>query len=219
MGSEMCIRDSGDKVQAGDTLATVQSNESLQNYTVQAPIGGLIVVRNVQVGEATGQEPMFVIADLSEVWVELDVFGRDLEKVLAGQAVDIETFDGYRVLGEIDWISPLSAHASQSVRARVRLDNPEGRLRPGQFVRGRVTIAEHAVPLALRLSALQRIRDAEVIFARFGDLYEMRMPETGRRDNEWVAVLGGVTPGTEYVTDNSYLIKADIEKSGASHDH
>jgi cobalt-zinc-cadmium efflux system membrane fusion protein len=209
----------GDTVRAGDTLATVQSNESLQNYTVQAPIDGLIVVRNAQIGEATGEEPMFVIADLTEVWVELDVFGRDLPRVSAGQAVEIETFDGYRTEGVIDWVSPLAAHASQSVSARIRLPNPEGALRPGQFAQGHVTVAEHDVKLAVRQSAVQRFRDFRVVFARYGDTYEVRMLETGRQNRDWVEVLGGLEPGTEYVTANSYLIKADIEKAGASHDH
>ena len=76
----------GDVVSAGDVLATVQSNESLQEYHVKAPINGLIVKRDIQVGEATGDEPLFVIADLSEVWVELDVFVRDLELIKKGQA-------------------------------------------------------------------------------------------------------------------------------------
>jgi cobalt-zinc-cadmium efflux system membrane fusion protein len=151
--------------------------------------------------------------------VELDVFGRDLPNVQAGQSVAVETFDGYRVQGKIDWISPLAAHASQSVRARIPLPNPDGRLRPGQFVRGRVTIAEHDVPLAVRKSAVQRFRDFQVVFARFGETYEVRMLDLGRGDNEWVEVLGGLAPGTDYVTSNSYLIKADIDKSGASHDH
>ncbi len=212
-------RQLGEQVRAGDVLATVQSNESLQTYPVKAPIGGVIVRRDVQVGESTGDQPLFVIADLSTVWVELDVFGGDLARVQPGQAVDIETFDGYRSQGRIDWLSPLAAHASQSVQARVPLPNPEGRLRPGQFVRGQVSIAEHAVPLAVRRSALQRFRDFQVVFARFGDNYEVRMLDLGRRNRDWVEVLGGLEPGTEYVTANSYLIKADIEKSGASHDH
>jgi len=58
-----------------------------------------------------------------------------------------------------------------------------------------------------------------VVFARFGDTYEVRMLELGRGNRDWIEVLGGLVPGTEYVTANSYLIKADIEKSGASHDH
>jgi cobalt-zinc-cadmium efflux system membrane fusion protein len=212
-------RSLGDTVRAGDRLATVQSNDSLQDYTIGAPIGGQIVTRSAQIGEATGAEPLFVLADLSEVWVELDVFGRDLPRVRAGQPVEVETFDGYRAQGVIDWISPLAAHASQSVSARVRLPNPDGALRPGQFVQGRVTVAEHNVALAVRQSAMQRFRDFQVVFARFGDTYEVRMLETGRRNREWVEVLGGLEPGTEYVTANSYLVKADIEKASASHDH
>jgi cobalt-zinc-cadmium efflux system membrane fusion protein len=58
-----------------------------------------------------------------------------------------------------------------------------------------------------------------VVFARFDDFYEVRMLELGRRNRDWVEVLGGIESGTRYVTENSYLIKADIEKSGASHDH
>lgn len=210
----------GDVVRAGDVLATVQSNESLQEYHVKAPVNGLIVKRDVQVGEATGDEPLFVIVDLSEVWVELDVFVRDLELIKKGQVVMVESLDGnYRKAASIDWVSPLTAHASQSVRARVIVANEDGALRPGQFIRGHVTVGEHAVSLAVRQAALQRFRDFQVVFARFDDVYEVRMLELGRRNHEWVEVLGGIESGTQYVTENSYLIKADIEKSGASHDH
>jgi len=213
-------RNLGDRVKAGDVLATVQSNESLQTYSVKAPIAGMIIKRDVQVGEATGDKPIFVIADLSNVWVELDLFSRDLEQVRIGQNVTIQSLDGqYRTRGVIDWISPLAAHASQSVTARVPINNTEGDLRLGQFVRGMVEVADYPAPLAVKQSGLQRFRDHQVVFARFGDIYEVRMLELGRRNRDWIEVLGGLVPGTEYVTANSYLIKADIEKSGASHDH
>ena len=210
----------GDAVDTGTVLATIQSNESMQDYDVKAPIAGLIVKRDIQVGETTGDEPLFVITDLSDVWVELDVFVRDLALIRKGQAAVIETLDGaYRTTASIDWVSPLTAHASQSVRARVAINNEEGRFRPGQFVRGRVTVAEYTVPLAVRQSALQFFRDHRVVYARFDDIYEVRMLELGRQNSDWAEVLSGLDPGTEYVTENSYLIKADIEKSGASHDH
>jgi cobalt-zinc-cadmium efflux system membrane fusion protein len=210
----------GDVIRAGDVLATVQSNESLQDYDVRAAIDGQIIKRDIQVGEATGDEALFIIADLSDVWVELDIFVRDLALVKKGRPVLVDTLDGdYQKTAIIDWVSPLTAHASQSVRARVIVDNKDGVLRPGQFVRGHVTVAEHAVPLAVRQSAIQRFRDFQVVFARFDDNYEVRMLELGRRNGEWVEVLDGIEPGTNYVTGNSYLIKADIEKSGASHDH
>ncbi len=87
------------------------------------------------------------------------------------------------------------------------------------FVRGEVVIDQIDVPLAVKQSGIQRFRDFKVVYARIGETYEVRMLELGRTDGRWVEVLGGLKPGTEYVTNNSYLIKADIEKSGASHDH
>jgi cobalt-zinc-cadmium efflux system membrane fusion protein len=209
----------GQPVRRGDLLAQIQSNESLQNYTLKAPISGIIMQRNLQVGEATGNEALFTIVDLSEVWIELNLFDKDLQRVKQGQTVQIETLSGQAVDGTISWLSPMATHASQSIQARVVLKNPTGAFRPGQFVRGSVITGEHAVPLAVRQSAIQRFRDFQVVFARFDDTYEVRMLELGRSDHDWVEVLGGLKAGTEYVTDNSYLIKADIEKSGASHDH
>ncbi len=212
-------RNLGDTVKGGDLLARIQSNESLQSYSLKAPIDGVILSRDIQIGMITGDAPLFLIADLSQVWVELDVFGRDLGKVQAGQAARIATLEGDVIDGSIDWVSPLASHASQSVQARVVLDNRDGKLRPGQFVRATVTVDDIPVELAVRQSAIQQFRDFRVVFAKIGDTYEVRMLEFGRRNADWVEVTGGLKPGTEYVTGNSYLIKADIEKSGASHDH
>jgi len=209
----------GDIVKAGTTLVTVESSESLQEYQITAPISGQIIGRNVQPGEVTAAEPLFTIVDLSHVWVELDIFTMDISKVREGLLVTIETLDDYSTEGTIDWLSPFSSDSSQSTRARVSLDNPDGRLRPGQFVRAEVAIAEHEVPLAVRQSAVQGFRDFQVVYARFAETYEVRMLEFGISDAEWLEVTGGLTAGTEYVTENSYLIKADIEKTGASHDH
>lgn len=209
----------GDKVKAGDVLARIQSNESLQTYSVKAPINGVILNRNLQIGATTSDDPLFLITDLSEVWVELDVFSRNAQRVKTGQDVRVETLNGEHLSGRIDWVSPLANHASQSIGVRVVLNNENGLLRPGQFVRGLVTIAEHQVDLAVRKSAIQRFRDFDVVFAQVGDNYEVRMLELGRQNQDWAEVTGGLKPGTQYVTENSYLIKADIEKSGASHDH
>lgn len=212
-------RELGDRVKRGEVLAVIQSNESMQAYQLTAPISGVIVQRDVQVGETAASEPLFIVADLSQVWAELDVFNQDINRVMPGQAVALETLSGHRVNGKIDWLSPMVAHASQSVQARVIIDNKDLKLRPGQFIRGQVTVAQYDVSLAVRKSGIQGFRDFQVVFARIGDTYEVRMLELGRADNDWIEVLGGLKPGTEYVMENSYLIKADIEKSGASHDH
>ncbi|MFU8838397.1 MAG: efflux RND transporter periplasmic adaptor subunit [Thiohalomonadaceae bacterium] len=209
----------GAQLRAGTVLARVQSNESLQTYTIEAPLSGTVLRLDAQPGMVTSEAPLFVIADLSRVWIELDVFSRDLDRISLGQMASVQTLDGRSYPGRIDWIAPLAAHASQSVTARVVLENPDGQLRPGMFVRADVVVAEHAVDLAVRQSALQRFRDFQVVYARVGDTYEVRMLELGRQNQQWIEVLEGLKPGTEYVVENSYLIKADIEKSGASHDH
>jgi cobalt-zinc-cadmium efflux system membrane fusion protein len=211
----------GDKVPRGAVLAIVQSNESLESYGVVAPSGGTVLERGGQVGEvSSSSEPLFVIADLSSVWVELDAFGADLKRLAAGQPVAVEAADGSaQGQGKLVRIAPVASAASQSVRARVLLDNAEGAWRPGQFVRGRVLVAETAVPLVVKHAGLQQFRDFQVVFAQVGDTYEVRMLELGRADRNFVEVLGGLEPGERYVTENSFLVKADIEKSGASHDH
>ncbi len=210
----------GDVVVAGEVLATVQSNESLETYPVTSPVAGVVLLRNAVAGEATGEEPIFVVGDLSKLWAELDVFGRDLTRIKPGQAVRVASLDERQATESvIAAISPMTMHASQSVRARVVLDNAQGLWRPGQFVHGAVTVAETRAPLAVRNSALQRFRDFTVVFAQVGDVYEVRMLELGKTDGVWTEVLGGLEPGERYVTGNSFLIKADIDKSGASHDH
>jgi cobalt-zinc-cadmium efflux system membrane fusion protein len=212
-------RNVGDAVRAGEALATVESNESLQTYSVTAPIAGTITQRHAAPGEQTDEQSLFEIADFSSVWAELDVFSRDRPRLREGLPVTIGTDNGLTATGTIAYLAPVGNRASQSLTARVVLDNADGRWIPGQFVAGRVTVASTAVALAVPLSALQRFREFDVVFAQVGETYEVRMLTLGRRDAGFVEVLEGLAPGTTYVTENSYLIKADIEKAGASHDH
>ncbi len=124
-----------------------------------------------------------------------------------------------RVDTTLDRLLPLASAASQTVVARALLPNPEGTWRPGMAVQGEVTVASREVPLAVQRIGLQRFRDFTVVFAQIGETYEVRMLELGEQDDEHIEVLAGIKPSTPYVTEQSFLIKADIEKSGASHDH
>lgn len=211
----------GDRVRAGETLAVVESSQSLVNYPIQAPIDGLVLARSTNVGYmATTDGTLFEIADLSNVWVLLHAFGRDADRVKPGQPVTVESLDGTaHGEGTVDFVHPDAEASSQAVTVRVVLDNADGRWRPGAFVRGSVTVVEKQVPLAVKSSGLQRFRDFTVVFAQFGELYEVRMLELGASDDTHTEVRNGIDPGQTYVAENSFLIKADIEKSGASHDH
>ena len=109
---------------------------------------------------------------------------------------------------------------TQTVIANVELPNADGATwRPGKAVEGEAVVGAHSAPLAVRTQAWQRFRDFTVVFARIEETYEVRMLELGRRSPEWTEVLGGLEPGEVYVSENAYLIRADVEKSGASHDH
>jgi cobalt-zinc-cadmium efflux system membrane fusion protein len=209
----------GDTVRSGQALARVESNESLNPYTLTAPIGGVVTERAANPGEHTDGRRLFTIMDTSSVWVDLAVFPSDLSSVQAGAPVVIHAANGdIRRGGVVSRLNTV-AEVNQSVLARVVLDNADGALVPGMFLTGEIQAAEHAVPLAVKRTGLQSFRDFTVVYALVGDEYEVRMLDLGRQDAEWIEVLGGLDPGTRYVTTNSYLVKADIEKSGASHDH
>lgn len=210
----------GDVVKAGDTLATVESDDSLQVYAVTAPIGGTIVERNTNPGEAAGESPIFVIADYSSLWAELSAFPRNVGRLRVGLPLRVQAVDGdAEVQGTIARLAPAVNGGAGLYSARVVLDNRDHRWVPGQFVRGTVRVGARRVPLAVKRSGLQAFRDFTVVFEQVGETYEVRMLELGAQDDTWVEVLGGLKPGVNYVAENSYLIKADIEKSGASHDH
>jgi cobalt-zinc-cadmium efflux system membrane fusion protein len=209
----------GDSVHKGQPLAKVESNESLKSYTIKAPISGVITQRDANPGEQTGGRQLFTITDTSSVWVDLSVFPADRARVIAGAPVTINAATGGPSVESVINRVNVQAEANQSVTARVVLDNPDVRFLPGTYVTAEVTVGTHPVPLAVKRTGLQAFRDFTVVYAQVGDEYEVRMLELGRQDREWIEVLGGLDPGTRYVSENSYLVKADIEKSGASHDH
>jgi cobalt-zinc-cadmium efflux system membrane fusion protein len=209
----------GDAVRTGQTLATIESNESLRPYTIDAPIGGVITERAANPGEQTADRRLFTIVDTSSVWANLAVFLGDRARVQVGAPATVSsTLGGAAVTGTIAHMSVL-ADASQAVTARVVLDNAAGAWALGTYVASEVEVAQTQVPLAVKRNGLQAFRDFTVVYAQVGDEYEVRMLELGRQAGEWVEVLGGLKPGTRYVTENSYVLKADVEKSGASHDH
>lgn len=210
----------GDSVKAGERLARIESNESLQSYSVTSPLAGTVIERHANAGEVAGDKALFAVADYSSLWVDLTVFPRDRARIKVGQPVAVTSVDGEQsAQAQIAVITPSSEPGSQNLIARLTLQNPEGLWTPGLFVTGEVTVAEHEAELVVPVSAIQAFRDFQVVYARVGNTYEVRMLDLGRSDGERVEVQGGLDPGTEYVTENSFLIKADIEKSGATHDH
>lgn len=210
----------GDQVTAGEPLARIESNESLQQYDVTSPMDGVVLERNASIGNVADDEALFVVGDLTRLQVDFHIFPKDLHRVSPGQDVMITSIDDrLTATAKLQTLLPTKELETQTVIARVLLSNPEKTWLPGMTVRGDIVVNREEIPLAVRTEALQRFRDFTVVFARVDETYEVRMLELGRQSPEWIEVLGGIKPGQDYVTQNSFLIKADVEKSGASHDH
>ena len=210
----------GDYVKRGQLLARIESSESLQVYPVYSTVSGVVAERNGNPGDVTFDRALYVITDPAQTTVVFNIFPKDLGAVQPGMTVQVETMDGTAIaqvrLG--DYLPDGNVEAGTAL-IRAALPNRGGRLRPGMALRGRITINAVQVPLAVRTEALQRFRDFTVVFANYGEDYEVRMLTLGRKSPEWTEVLSGIKPGTPYVAKGAFLIRADVEKSGASHDH
>ena len=210
----------GQAVRKGQLLARVESSESLQTYSITAPISGVIIERNANVGGVAYDSPLYVIADPNSLHAEFFLFPRDAEKVRAGQTVEVRTLDkATKITAKVETVLPSADPATQTVMVHVHLPGSQGIFRPGLGVEASFFTGEQGVPLAVRTEAIQTFREGPVVFAKFGDTYEVRMLKIGRQTPEWTEVLEGLEPGATYVTKNAFLIRADIEKSGAGHDH
>ncbi len=213
-------RQRGERVERGDLLALVENNVSLQAYELRSPISGTIIEKYLNNGAFVDGEPVYLVSDLSTVWVELDIPGLEAARVRPGLTVSVSRDGGASIeAGSISYLSPVGDSATQMITARVVLPNDDGNWRPGLFVSGTIVLDENAVPLAVKAEGIQTFRDWDVVFLRVGSTFEIRPLEIGRRDPTWVEVLSGIEPGEDYVTSNSFLVKADVGKSAASHDH
>lgn len=194
---------------------------NLGRFELRAPLTGVVIGKDVTAGEAVeGPETIFTIADLSTVWADITISQSQLSAVREGQQVVVHSDAmNHEVAGTITYIGSLIGEESRSARARVVIPNPNGVWRPGLFINVHLTQSETVVPVAVKAEALQTFRDWDVVFIKAGNLFEAKPLELGRREGEWVEVISGLTPGTEYAAKNSFIVKADVMKSGASHDH
>jgi len=121
------------------------------------------------------------------------------------------------VVGRIAHIYPNQAN-SPTLVARVLLDNPQGSWSPGLLVEGVVLVEQVEVDLMVDNDAIQLIENSPVVFVQEGNRYFPRQVVLGRSDDVSTEVLAGLSVGERYVIENSYLIKADLEKEGIEED-
>lgn len=215
----------GDPVKSGETLAIVESNESLRPYEIKSGLAGTVIKKEIAPGEfVSDKETLFVVADLSTVWIDLSVPRRDFAGLHEGQPVWIDTgFGEPKLESTLSYISPFGSENTQTLLARAVIPNPDGRLRPGLFVTGEIVAGERKVPVAVKTSALQTLDGTTVVFVQEGDgdeiVFEARVIKVGEQNGKLTEIRSGIAADEKYAAANSFILKAELGKGEASHEH
>ena len=198
-----------------------QKEHSFIQYELRSPLGGVIIQKHLTTGEAVkNDDDVFLLADFSEVWANIAIPAKDLKYVKLGQNVVVKDENlGIEAKGNLTYLDSIIDEKNRTVTGRVVIPNPKGHWRPGTFVTLKLVLEERTVPLAVPTKAIQTIRDWSVVFVKYGNFFEARPLELGENDGNWVEVLQGLSVGEHYVAQNSFVVKAEIEKSSAVHEH
>jgi cobalt-zinc-cadmium efflux system membrane fusion protein len=209
----------GQTVKKGQVLLTLFNRQSLRTYTLVSPTDGDITQRFVNTGDHADKNILLEVTDLSSVWIELSAFPHDIETLAKGQ--DVWVYDMHqhnRTKGKIIYVAPIMTEG-HIARARAILSNKQQHWRPGMHIKADINIDTPKVPLAVKTSALQRLEGKSVVFTKEGNQFDSRPVVLGKSDQLFTEIISGLSQGDEYVSENSFIIKADIKKNGASHDH
>lgn len=212
----------GERVKKGDLLARIESNDSLQSYPLLAPIDGVVIQRHANAGESTQDQVLFSIAQLDSLWAELQLFSTQALVVQPGQSVSLEFDHGQQSLSStIEHIVPALNAPYQVVR--VALHNVPPFLYAGQWVKARVNTGNHKASVAIDKRALQTVSGTTGVFSvsenKTDTIYTFTEVTLGQQNVNFANVTSGLAAGTRYAVNNSYLLKADLEKSAAEHVH
>jgi cobalt-zinc-cadmium efflux system membrane fusion protein len=213
----------GDFVREGEILAIIESNESLTDYQIKSLISGTIIEKHITRGEiveADNNRHGFVVADLSQIWVYLNLYQKDLPFVKKGQKVYISAGAGQqKVTARINYISPVINEKTRTATARVILPNPNDIWRPGLFVNGTIVTDELIADVKVPKTAIEMIENKPCVFVRSEKGFEVRYITLGKKDQTFVEVISGLKQGENFVTKGGFTLKSELQKSMFGDDH
>ena len=209
----------GDRVRAGDVLAIIES-ENLSTYAIRAPFDSTVIDRHLALGESVDEsDPVLILADLSTVWLEVNVHQHALAHVAPGRRVMIREVAGARTAhADIAYVSPIIDQETRTAIARAILPNADGVWRPGTFV---VATVEEPVeaPIVVPRHALQTFEGAPAVFVVTGERFEQRRVTIGAQGRHRVEITSGLTAGERIADEGSFLVNAELAKGEAAHEH
>jgi cobalt-zinc-cadmium efflux system membrane fusion protein len=185
---------------------------------VRSPIGGIITEKHAIVGELSDpSKNLFTVADLSSVWVLIDINEKDLAKVHRGQSatVTVGAFPDLKLKGRITYIADLVDGTTRTVKARIEVANPGRKLKPEMFASVELALPADVQPvLVVPEDALQDIDGKKVLFAvaEKEDEFQPRKVELGRAAGGMVEIVAGLKEGERYVVKGSFILKSELKK-------
>jgi len=202
-------------------LGAGEGDGTLNRYVLRAPFNGVVVEKHIAQGEAVKEDAnVFLLSDLSSVWVEIVVTPKDLETVRVGETVRITTAaNDTSATGKVSYVGNLLGEQTRTAKARVVITNPNLAWRPGLFVNAAVLRGEKSVPVAVAADAVQTVEGKTVVFVKVDKGFKMQPVKTGDNDGKLVEIVDGLTAGTSYAASSSYVLKAEQGKGTAGHDH
>jgi len=187
------------------------------NSPLISPRSGVVIIKNITVGDVVNPtQPLYVVADLSQVWLDITIYDKDLEKIKEGEAVVFhsDSLPGLMFTGQISYIQPSSGDATRTFLARAVLPNPHFILKPGMFGQVKITSTNASQYPYLPDAAIQRFGNESFVFVDQGNnLYEKRHIELADRFGDGYLVKAGITPGERVVGSGSFKLKSELLKS------
>lgn len=199
------------------TSLSEDSKPDLHIYAISAPIDGTVIKRHLTKGEYVDDETLiFEIADLSTVLVEMAIYPKDLHRISAGQKVEVRNLENLSTgQATLIYVSPIIEDETITAKALAKLDNPQGKWRPGSMVGVDIAIEQVDSPLMICSQAVQKMDGSDCAFVQTEKGFEKRELKLGRSNQGKVEVLSGLVPGDRYVSENPFLIKAEMNKDSA----
>jgi cobalt-zinc-cadmium efflux system membrane fusion protein len=198
-----------------------ENDPDLRIYAIRSPMDGIVIARHINKGEfIENTVTIYEIADLSTVWIEIGIYPKDLVRVKEGQMIDISLpVDRKIAKAKIIYLSPIIQDETITAKAVAELKNPNGEWRPGSFVKVDIATEDVFAPIVISKEAIQEIDGKEFIFVRIPEGFEKRQAQIGVSDHENVEILSGLSSGEEYASSKTFLLKADLGKKEAEHEH
>ncbi len=190
-------------------------DETFGRNELRSPLTGTIIAKHITRGEKISEEEIFTVADLSVVWVDLQIPAKDTGQVQEGLPVEIVSTEGKTTDGKLILIGPVVNQESRTVLGRVELPNPKGFWRPGIFVKGVIQGETSAAAVVVPSEAVQNIDGEDIIFVPEEDGFKPVEVTLGKTIGGKTAILAGLKAGARYVSIGAFALKAVMVTSGA----